>query len=264
MTPEAAQRAEVWRPVLEITVWAWMGVVALQVLGLSATTDTGPDPSGFDRSAHAHHHTLVASGPTTAGVDWLGVVGFALMVSAMMAPLLIPPLQHVLSRSLPARRGRHTLLLVAAQLLVWVPAMALLQIAGLGVTRVLGEVTAGLVVLGAGVSLALLWEVSPGRQHCLNRHHAHPTVAAFGAAADRSVITFGLTHATWCLGTCWAIMLLPNLAGVWHLPVMALASGWMWLSMVEGPGRRRWGVPFFRSTSRLARAVLHRRRYPPA
>ncbi len=120
--------------------------------------------------------------------------------------------------------------------------MVVLQAAGAAVADAAPEPLESAPLLAAGVGLALLWEISPIRQHCVNRHHAHPVIAVRGRPADRSVLGFGLAHACWCLATCWPVMMLPALSGRWHLAVMLIASLWMWKSMIDQPGRHRWAL----------------------
>src|ERR1700681_437080 len=53
--------------------------------------------------------------------------GWALMVAAMMSPLLVAPLRHVRDRSFARRRAWSMLLFVAGYLAVWMTAGAALQ-----------------------------------------------------------------------------------------------------------------------------------------
>ena len=75
----------------------------------------------------------------------------------------------------------------------------------------------------AGVALiALFWQFSPIKQRCLNRCHAHPELAAFGAVADFHAFRFRITHGIRCAASCWALMLFPMLLP--HGPVVAMAT----------------------------------------
>jgi predicted metal-binding membrane protein len=49
-------------------------------------------------------------------------------------------------------------------------------------------------------------------------------LAAFGAAADRDALRFGVTHAWWCVGSCWALMLVPMLLPFAQAAAMAAAT----------------------------------------
>jgi predicted metal-binding membrane protein len=130
----------------------------------------------------------------------------AMMVVAMMSPLLIEPLQHVRDRSSPTRRGRATLLCIAGYMAIWMIAGAVLQTMALAVRL---AVPAPLLCLCLAVVTAVLWQVTPAKRWCLNRLHRRPVLAPFGAAADRDAISFGLTSGACCAGACWALMLVP-------------------------------------------------------
>ena len=93
-----------------------------------------------------------------------------------------------------------------------------------------------------GLVAAVGWQLSPLKQHCLNRHCAHPPIASFGAAADRDALRFGGAHAAWCLGSCWALMLVPLLVPAWHVGVMLVVSVWMWVEPLDRPERPTWRV----------------------
>ena len=246
MTPEARVRARVSRPIRELTIWSWIGVVGIQVLSLG----TG---GGL---ATAHHHAVVATRGT--GGVWagsLGIVSFIVMVAAMMLPLLTAPLQYVLARTLPRRRGRHLFLVVATQGLIWSAGMLVLQAAGSATRWLEAE---PVLLLAAGAILVLVWEASPARQHCINRHHAHPPLAVHGRSADRSVLRYAVSHACWCLAACSAVMLVPQLTSRWQLPVMAVASAWMWTTMIDEPGPAVWSLRTRGRVRRLAQAVASR------
>jgi predicted metal-binding membrane protein len=91
-------RVRVRNSVLAVTTLAW--VLSIWTPRLSDT--------------HAHHHAM-NRGAVSAGaaVNWL------LMLAAMMAPVLIQPIQFVRGSSLARRRTRSTLLFVAGYTAVW-------------------------------------------------------------------------------------------------------------------------------------------------
>lgn len=259
MTPEARVRTRVSRPIRELTSWAWIGVVGIHVLSLG----TG----GALLTAHQHTVDVGVGGVGGVGVGvggvggvggvpagWLGIVSFTVMVAAMMLPLLTAPLQHVLARTLPARRDRHLFWVVAVHGLVWSVGMLVLHAAG-SVAR--GLAGPGLLLV-VGVTLVLVWEISPVRQRCVNRHHAHPPLAVHGRSADWSVLRYAVGHASWCLASCWPVMLLPLLTGGWQLPMMAVASVWMWLAMIDEPGPAVWSLRPWHRLRRLAHMAAWR------
>jgi predicted metal-binding membrane protein len=133
--------------------------------------------------------------------------GWMLMLVAMMAPALIAPILHVRLQSFRTRRARAVALFVTGYVLVWLPVGAFLTAIALGGTLFMGP----LALTTTAVAAAAIWQCSPAKQSYLNRGHAHMALAAFGAAADRDAFRFGVTHAWWCVGSCWALMLVPML-----------------------------------------------------
>ena len=205
MTPEARERRRIRRPVLAVTAVAWAVILLEGSLGPRhwAGRTLRPIRKGRLATGHAHHATgdaglsaLHGSSEIAGGV----VFGWVLMLTAMMAPLLIPALRHARARSLRSRRCRAMSLVAVAAAAVWTVGGAVL----LAVAAALRAITedAGLALM-LGLVAVVIWQCSPLKQYCLNRHCAGPPIAAFGAAADRDALRFGTTHAAWCLGSCW-------------------------------------------------------------
>jgi predicted metal-binding membrane protein len=90
--------------------------------------------------------------------------------------------------------------------------------------------------------VAFAWQCSPVKQRCLNRCHAHGELAAFGAAADVGVLRFGVTHGIWCVGACWALMLVPLLLPRGHVVAMVAATVLIVSERLEQPRPLRWQI----------------------
>jgi predicted metal-binding membrane protein len=226
MTPAARERSQVRAPVLFVSAAAW----TLLVLE--------PGSMGM----HAHHTTMqhasldmmLASNPPSSLA-----LGWALMLAAMMAPLLIAPVRHVRDRSFARRRARSIGLSVAGYAAIWMAAGVLLMSLAMAVRLYSPE---SFMPLGIAAIVALVWQISPLKQRCLNRGHAHPQLAAFGWAADIGAFRFGLTHGVWCAGSCWTFMLLPLLVTPWHMAAMAAVTLWLAAERLEPPAFPRWGL----------------------
>jgi len=175
---------------------------------------------------------LVVNAPSALALDW------TLMLAAMMSPLLVAPLRHVCERSFARRRLRASLLFVAGYAAVWMTVGAGLAAGALAVRWAASAPSAGLLVCAA---VALAWQVSPAKQWCLNRCHRRPALAAFGAAADADALRFGLVIGAACVGSCWAVMLLPLVAAEWHLPMMATVALFLFAERLEDPAPPGWG-----------------------
>lgn len=163
--------------------------------------------------------------------------GWALMLAAMMLPLLVAPLRHVRERSFARRRTRAMLLFVLGYLAVWMAAGMVLQVATL---VALWTVPLPLTWLAVAFAVAMLWQVSPAKQWCLNRCHRRPALAAFEPAADHDVFRFGLANGAACAGACWALMLLMLLAGKGQFPAMIAIMLFLLAERLEGPAPLAW------------------------
>ena len=202
---------------------------------------------------HAHHAAtmpgvslglLLAHNPPASLA-----LGWALMLAAMMAPLLIAPVRHVRDRSFARRRVRAIGLFVAGYAAIWMAAGVILMALAMAVRLYAPE---SFAALGLAALVALVWQFSPLKQRCLNRGHAHPELPAFGRAADIGVLRFGLTHGVWCAGSCLAPMLLPMLVTRGHVAAMAAVTLWLSSERLEPPAPTRWGLRVPLRAARIA------------
>jgi predicted metal-binding membrane protein len=172
--------------------------------------------------------------PARLLADW------ALMLLAMMPPLLAMPLVHVLRSSLPRRRVRALAHFALGYGLVWMTAGPIL----IGLALLL-QFAAGESALAAALLLATVWGASPWQRAALNRSHRLRRIGLFGWAADRDCLMFGVIHAVWCIASCWAWMLAPLVAGRWHIPAMMFAGAVMLGERLAASDRPRWRLPAF-------------------
>lgn len=163
---------------------------------------------------------------------------WALMLLAMMPPLLAAPLMHVWRSSLPRRRVRALALFAFGYGSVWMMAGPIL----IGLALLLQLVAGEGAFIGA-LLLATVWSASPWQRAALNRSHRLRRIGLFGWAADRDSLTFGAMHAVWCIASCWAWMLVPLAAERWHIAVMMLVGVVMLGERLTAPDRPRWHVP---------------------
>ena len=188
-----------------------------------------------------HAHLGAAPGPLALAVGSLPslMVGWALMVVAMMTPLMVAPVRHVLERSFKRRRARSAMLFVAGHGAAWMAAGAVLLAAMLALRHLAAEPWLSVAVAGA---VAFAWQCSPARQRCMNRSRHHPELAAFGSAADRDALRFGVTHGAWCVGSCWALMLFPLVLPQGHLAAMVVVTLVLISERLEEPRPPRWSL----------------------
>lgn len=209
--------------------------------------------------------TVLAPGAAAASLDLALALnppgglaaGWALMLVAMMTPLLLSPLRHLWQRSLARKRGTIIALFTLGYGLVWMAAGTLMVALALLMRLASSSpwLAAGLVGLAA-----IVWHASTAHQVCLNRRHGLPTLPALGAAAERAALRYGVIHGGWCVGACWAVMLLPLLVPSGHLFAMVLAALWLFAEHLEAPRPAGWGwrwpVTFGRLLRYLARTWL--------
>ena len=214
-----------------LTTEAGPPLLAVSLAGLVLVLWTG----GGNSVPHRHAAQRVLDVPAAGA--WL------LMLVAMMPPLLTDAVSHVWTRSLKRRRRRQVLLFTAGYGFVWMTAGWLLVS---GVARLVITFLPGLLAAPAAVAVAALWQATPAKQACLNRCHALPPLSAFGLAADRDVVRFGMATGGSCVGSCWALMLVPSVINSAHAVVMLAAMAFM---LAERQARCRpaaWRIPFRR------------------
>ncbi|WP_320233563.1 copper chaperone [Mesorhizobium montanum] len=214
---------------LSISAGAWI-LVAMEATGMAlpAFCSTGALWTAPSASLDL---VLALNPPGSLAAGW------ALMLAAMMAPLLIVPVRHIRDRCLPRGRARVVALFVAGYATSWMVAGAMLLALAIAMRL---AVPRAWLPLSAAALPALVWQISPAKQICLNRCHLQPELAAFGLAADVDALHFGLTHGIWCVGSCWALMLLPLLVPHGHVATMAAVALWLFSERLERPTSPRW------------------------
>ena len=240
-TRAARERQRIRRPLWAIAGLAWIGLAAGSVTGLSHATMHHRMPDAAMGMSSADMSTMHMAHPGV--IDLRAILAVlamsALMVVAMMFPLLTMPIAHIRARSFARRRWRSTGLFLVAYTTTWtiacaIPAIALWVAGNHGVDHWL--------LTGVTVVAAVIWQFSPAKQMWLNRSHSHPALAAFGLAADRSALRFGARHGIRCVGSCWALMALPFVVGSWHLAAMAIAGAWIAAERLSSPTVPVWAI----------------------
>lgn len=166
------------------------------------------------------------------------LVGWCIMLVAMMPLLLAAPIVHVRHSSLTRRRARAVAVFSIGYALVW------LAMAGpLGLAALLAGMVCGPAALPLAIAGALAWSASPLHRRLLNRAHLLRPVSPFGLRADRDCFAFGIEHALLCAATCWAWMLVPLLAGGWHSAVMLVVGMILLAERLSLPRPPRWRMP---------------------
>lgn len=172
--------------------------------------------------------------------------GWLLMIAAMMLPTVLP-LLNLFERLVQARpeRGRLIALLIAGYLLAWggFGAAAHLADAGLHAAAGLGDWAAryGWLVGAAVLLLAGLFQFSRLKYRCLDKCRTPYSFLAqhwHGPTPRRSSLALGLHHGLYCVGCCWAIMLLMFVVGAGNVGWMLLLGAVMAVEKNAPWGRR--------------------------
>lgn len=167
--------------------------------------------------------------------------GWFIMLIAMMSPTLIAPIRHILERSFKRRRARSVTLFVVSYVAIWMVAGGILLAVTLVLRLFMPQSFLPLFCVGL---IVFVWQCSPIKQRCLNRSHNHSELAAFGFRADVDVLHFGVKHGIWCVGSCWALMLLPMLLSHGHFAAMAIVTFIMISERLEKPKSLGWRLCF--------------------
>jgi predicted metal-binding membrane protein len=200
------------------------------------------------RGGQFHHDALLIDGPPVWAAVVLFVMSWQVMIAAMMLPSSLP-LVRLFVRASAATPDRHraTVAFLGGYALVWTTfgALAFAGDAGLHalVRRTPWLALHPQFIGAAALVMAGAFQFTPLKDRCLEqcrhpaafllRHYRRGTAGAF---------ELGRKHGLFCLGCCWALMLVGFAVGVANLSWMALLT----LLMVfekTGRGGARGVVP---------------------
>ena len=202
-------------------------------------------------------HSLIAVPPASSFQLFLELnpfptqlIGWGLMVVAMMLPKLIPSIQFIYQQSFKYYRLLYSVLFTIGYLSTWMLAGVFMVMVIMGVKFLMpGSYIPAFCVLG----MATIWEFSPNKQRFLNKGHEHRVLSAFGWKAGSDSLLFGVTHGMWCIGSGWALMLFPMLLPVGHNVAMIGVMFIMISEHMEHPRIPQWRFSF---RLKLARIIV--------
>jgi len=181
--------------------------------------------------------TMIGSG----NILYNMMMGWMVMVLAMMLPKLIVPIQIIVDQSFKHMRLGLVLLFVIGYGVIWTLFGLLATIVCLLLNFYFSESYLLAIVVGG---IAILWQFSPTKQKCLNKGHYHPVLSAWGFKAYRDAFVFGILHGCWCVGSGWVLMMLPMVLPQGHYIAMLLISLMMFSEHLEHPQSPRWRIDF--------------------
>jgi predicted metal-binding membrane protein len=242
----AREVARVRYPVLAVAACAW-GLLAAtpdmhaQSLAICSGASTVVDALALSLATHSL--TALAS-------------GWALMLVAMMSPLVIPEIHHVRFTSLARRRARSMALFLVGYAGVWVVCGAALMSVGF-VAQALAP--GSYIPAAVGGVIALVWQASPFKQLSLNKCYVKPPLRVFGPGADLDPLRFGWTQGWWCAASCSLLMLFPMLLPGGHLAAMAAVAAFLYCERLEDPAPTVWKARGLPKTRRMISARIRTR-----
>ena len=163
--------------------------------------------------------------PATAAGGIAFVISWAVMMTAMMLPsaLSMISLYGAIQRGIRETKGVPLVAFTAVYLLLWAATGVPVYIAHTLLMAMAPPVFAygvAVILLTAGV-----FQLSPFKQSCL-----HACRSPFGfllghwRAGRRGSLALGWSHAVYCVGCCWALMLVLVAAGAMGLPWVLLIT----------------------------------------
>jgi len=205
-----------------------LAALALAAVSLFAWTYT---VFGVGMNMSAIDMTGMPSDMPMPGVDWTPVNGllmFAMwwvMMVAMMLPSAAPMLllyQRVAARRNPDRHNIDMSLFAAGYLAIWAVfslAATMLHAAG----EVSGWINGMMVSASATLNAVLLiaagiWQMTPVKHRCLEACRAPVAfLSRIWLPGTWGAFRMGISHGMFCVGCCWAMMLLLFVGGVMNL-----------------------------------------------
>jgi predicted metal-binding membrane protein len=216
----------------------------------------------FTGAARFLHHDSLIEGhelPLWAAL-LLFVLAWQAMTAAMMLPSSLPMIRlfAATSRNLD-RPGRAQRAMIAGYALLWTAFGAVAFLGDVGVHHTV-DATPWLQqhawVIGAGtLALAGAFQFSSLKERCLQqcRHPGAFLIQHYRKRGTGPAFRLGLSHGLFCVGCCWALMLVMFAAGIGALWWMAALTALMYYEKV---GRRGEAAAKLAGVGLLVLAVL--------
>ena len=208
----ATARREVRVDVRWVVAGAWLLAAAAELTG---------------RGSLFNHDTLIHGGLPRPAAVALFLVAWQLMVAAMMLPSALPLIRLFdrVSAAQPRARAARAAF-VASYILVWTGFGAAAFLSD-GVVHAAVDASPWLlarasVIAGGTLVMAGLFQFSPLKEACLRqcRNPGAFLLRYYRRGVGRAFVT-GAWHGAFCLGCCWALMLVAFALGMANLVWMA-------------------------------------------
>jgi predicted metal-binding membrane protein len=223
---------------------SWTVIVAAQVTGAAEVV---------------HHDGLIDAGLPLSMALILFALSWQTMIVAMMAPTSLPMIRlfRMTSSSQPAQ-GRVLVAFLSGYALVWM----VFGFMALGGDVLLHRFEDSSLWLSArpwllpasALALAGIFQFTGLKDRCLREcRHPGPFLMRHYRRGPGAALELGLRHGLFCLGCCWALMLLMFAVGVANLAWMAVLTA---LMVYEKTGRLGQWVARYAGATFLFMAVV--------
>ena len=208
----AAARTQARPNIAWAIAFAWLLALAAEITG---------------RGRLLHHDQLIQGGLPRPAALLLFLLAWQAMIAAMMLPSSLPMIR-LFDRAAVAqpRAGLARAAFAGAYVVAWTAFGAVAFLFDLGVhaavTRSPWLYTHAYLISGNTLLLAGAFQFSPLKEACLRqcRNPGAFLLRYYRRGVDAAFAT-GLRHGAFCLGCCWALMLVAFAAGVANLAWMA-------------------------------------------
>ena len=218
-------------PLLVVTAIAaaWAAAIAAEVTGTAAVI---------------HHDALLSDGLPSAWAVLGFLAAWQVMVAAMMLPSSLPLVRMFAAASARAPgSARAMAAFLGGYVLVWTGFGALAFVGDLGLHAAVNASSfladREWAIAGSVLALAGLFQFTPLKDACLDkcRHPASFMVRHY-RRGTRGAFELGARHGLFCVGCCWALMLVMFAVGATNLILMALLTGLMVHEKTRPAGQR--------------------------
>jgi predicted metal-binding membrane protein len=190
-----------------------------------------------------HHDALIEGGWPLPAALAVFVVAWQLMIVAMMLPSSLPLIRvFVMAAAGQEEPARATAALLAGYASVWTVFGVAAFLFDVGIHGVVDRVefleTHPRLIAGSVLIIAGAFQFSDLKDRCLREcRHPAPFLMSRYARGSAAAFRLGVSHGIFCLGCCWALMLVGFAAGVANLWWMAALTAVMVFEKTARRGR---------------------------
>jgi predicted metal-binding membrane protein len=208
-----------------------LGVPAVVVVAIAAGWALAVGAQVTGEAGSLHHDALIEGGPPVGSALVLFLLAWQAMIAAMMLPSSLPLIRLYAVTSSQQPRPRLVLAaFLAGYALVWTAFGSIAFLADVGLHRVVDGIPSlhdrPLLIAGAVLGLAGAFQFSGFKDRCLSKcRHPGPCLRARYRRGATAGLRLGLGHGLFCLGCCWALMLVMFATGaavLWWMAALTL------------------------------------------